>query len=233
MTEERLSRVEKQVSIGRLAAGVAHEINNTLTAILSLSSLMLKHLPENDPRLEDLKIIVEETRRCKNIVKSLLDFARERPMEKEIIDLNEIVRNSLLFTEKYESMDRITTGLNLLDKPLNVFVDPKQIQQVIVNLILNAAEACEKGGKIEIVTEEDSSSSFAHVVVKDNGKGIPKEHMDRIFEPFFTTKGSGKGTGLGLSVSLGIIRKHDGTIEVESIEGSGTTVTVVLPMQEP
>ncbi len=233
MTEERLSRVEKQVSIGRLAAGVAHEINNPLTAILSLSSLMLKHLPPDDPRAEDLKIVVEETTRCKNIVKSLLDFARERPMEKEIVDLNEIVRNSLHLTEKYESMGNILTELKLCENPLYVYVDPKQIQQVLVNLILNAAEACEKNGRIEIITEEDSSSGFAHVVVSDNGKGIPKEHINRVFEPFFTTKGSGKGTGLGLSVSLGIIRKHEGTIEIESTEGKGTKVTVVLPTQEP
>ncbi|MCX7945338.1 MAG: ATP-binding protein [Deltaproteobacteria bacterium] len=233
MTEERLSRVEKQVSIGRLAAGVAHEINNPLTAILSLSSLMLKHLPPDDPRAEDLKIIVEETTRCKNIVKSLLDFARERPMEKEIVDLNEVVRNSLNLTEKYESMANIKTSLKLCEHPLYVFVDPKQIQQVIVNLILNAAEACEKNGEITIITEEDSSSGFARIAVIDNGKGIPKEHINRVFEPFFTTKGSGKGTGLGLSVSLGIIRKHDGSIEIESTEGKGTRVTVILPMQEP
>ncbi|MCX7959882.1 MAG: HAMP domain-containing protein, partial [Deltaproteobacteria bacterium] len=167
MTEERLSRVEKQVSIGRLAAGVAHEINNPLTAILSLSSLMLKHLPPDDPRADDLKIIVEETTRCKNIVKSLLDFARERPMEKEIVDLNEVVKNSLHLTEKYESMDSISTELRLSEKPLYVFIDPKQIQQVLVNLILNAAEACDKNGRIEIVTDEDSSSGFAHVVVSD------------------------------------------------------------------
>lgn len=233
MTEERLSRVEKQVSIGRLAAGVAHEINNPLTAILSLSSLILKHLPEDDPKREDLQIIVEETTRCKNIVKSLLDFARERPMEKQIIDLNEVVKSSLQLTEKYESMDKITTELKLSEHPLYVYVDPKQIQQVLVNLILNAAEACDKDGKIEILTEEDSSSGFAHVIVKDNGKGIPEEHINRVFEPFFTTKGSGKGTGLGLSVSLGIIRKHEGTIEIESREGKGTKVTVVLPTQEP
>lgn len=233
MTEERLSRVEKQVSIGRLAAGVAHEINNPLTAVLSLSSLMLKHLPPDDPKVEDLKIIVEETTRCKNIVKSLLDFARERPMEKEIVDLNEIVKNSLHLTEKYESMGNISTELKLCPHPLYVYVDPKQIQQVLVNLILNAAEACEKDGRIEITTEEDSSSGFAHIIVSDNGKGIPKEHINRVFEPFFTTKGSGKGTGLGLSVSLGIIRKHEGTIEIESTEGKGTKVTVILPTQEP
>jgi len=233
MTEERLSRVEKQVSIGRLAAGVAHEINNPLTAILSLSSLILKHLPENDPRREDLQIIVDETTRCKNIVRSLLDFARERPMEKQIADINDIVKSSLTLTEKYESMDKTNIELHLSEKPLYVYVDTKQIQQVLINLLLNAAEACEKDGRIEITTEEDSSTSFVHIIVQDNGRGIPKEHIDRIFEPFFTTKGSGKGTGLGLSVSLSIIRKHEGNIEIESTEGKGTKVIVILPLQEP
>ncbi len=229
MTESRLTQVEKQVSIGRLAAGVAHEINNPLTAILTLSSLWLKKMPADDPRREGLEIVVTETSRCREIVRSLLDFARERPIEKNVTDIGTVVRESLLLANKYDSMADRKVELRLASVPLLVSVDTKLLQQVFINLLLNAAEATEPGGMVYIETDEDSSGGFIHVKVVDNGKGIPKEHINRVFEPFFTTKGTGKGTGLGLSVSLGIVQKHEGVIEIESEEGMGTTVTVILP----
>jgi len=229
MTEERLSRVEKQVSIGRLAAGVAHEINNPLTSVLSLSMLALKHLPPNDPRREDLEVVVEETTRCRDIVKSLLDFAREGPVEKRKVDLNRVIQDTLVLTSRYEGMSRISTKLALSPDPLDVMGDSKQLQQVFTNLITNAAEAMVGNGALAITTDEDSSGSFVVAKVRDNGRGIAKSNLDRVFEPFFTTKGRGKGTGLGLSVSLGIVRRHGGTIDIESAENEGTTVTVTLP----
>jgi two-component system NtrC family sensor kinase len=229
MAENNLTAVERQISIGRLAAGVAHEINNPLTSVLSLSSLWLKHMSTEDPKREDLEIIVTETSRCRDIVRNLLDFARERPTEKKIIDINKVVRDTLVLARKYDSMEAVNMDLELSPVPLNVNGDPKLLQQVFTNLILNAAEATGKGGNIRITTDEDSSGSFALVVVKDNGKGIPREYLSRVFEPFFTTKGASRGTGLGLSVSLGIVQKHDGTIEIQSDEGKGTTLTVVLP----
>jgi two-component system NtrC family sensor kinase len=232
VTEDRLSAVEKQISVGRLAAGVAHEINNPLTAILSLSSLMLKKAPVEDPRHEDLEIIVTETTRCREIVKGLLDFARERPMAKRIVDIREVIRDTLRLTDKYEPMKRVQVEVKEAAYPLDVNGDPKLLQQVFTNLLTNAAEACEQGGRIRVTADEDSSGGFVQVQVEDNGKGIPKEHLDRIFEPFFTTKGARKGTGLGLSVSLGIVQKHEGTIDVHSAEGKGTTMTVTLPRWE-
>jgi two-component system NtrC family sensor kinase len=232
VTEDRLSAVEKQISVGRLAAGVAHEINNPLTAILSLSSLMLKKAPVDDPRHEDLEIIVTETTRCREIVKGLLDFARERPMAKRIVDIREVIRDTLRLTDKYEPMKRVHVEVKEAAYPLDVNGDPKLLQQVFTNLLTNAAEACEQGGRIRVTADEDSSGGFVQVQVEDNGKGIPKEHLDRIFEPFFTTKGARKGTGLGLSVSLGIVQKHEGTIDVHSAEGKGTTMTVTLPRWE-
>ncbi len=232
MTAQKLSQVEKQVSIGRLAAGVAHEINNPLTAVLTLSSLMLKHLPPEDKRREDLEIIISETTRCREIVKNLLDFARETPSQKSIIDINQVVRNTLKLTSKYGAMDRVNIDVELSEEPLLINGDEKQLQQVFTNIILNAAEATGENGSITIHTTADSSGSFAHVVISDTGKGIPQEHMQRIFEPFFTTKGASKGTGLGLSVSLGIVQKHDGAIEIESKVGVGTTVSVILPLAE-
>ncbi|MFA6032584.1 MAG: ATP-binding protein, partial [Myxococcota bacterium] len=216
MTESTLTSVEKQISIGRLAAGVAHEINNPLTAILSLSSLWLKHMSTEDPRREDLEIIVTETSRCRDIVKNLLDFARERPTEKRIVDIRNVIRDTLALTRKYDAMQNTKLDLQLPGFPLNVNGDSKALQQVFTNLLVNAAESMDRGGLVTVTADEDSSGGFVQVVVKDNGKGIPKEHLNRVFEPFFTTKGAHKGTGLGLSVSLGIIRKHDGTIEMDS-----------------
>jgi two-component system NtrC family sensor kinase len=231
MTNEKLSQVEKQVSVGRLAAGVAHEINNPLTAVLSLSMLMRKNLPPGDPRMEDLDIIVTETTRCRDIVRSLLDFARERPMEKRSVDVNQVVRDTLALTAKYEALSSLSVNVALHDAPLFVNADPKQIMQVFANLILNAAEATRPGGTIRVTSDEDSSGGFCVVAVRDTGKGIPKDCLNRVFEPFFTTKGTGKGTGLGLSVSLGIVQRHGGAIEIESDEGRGTTVSVILPRE--
>jgi len=232
MTDSRLTQVEKQISIGRLAAGVAHEINNPLTAILSLSSLWLRKMPAADPRREDLEIVVSETSRCREIVRNLLDFARERPMEKRRVDINAIMRETLLLANKYESMTSVRVELKLCDFPLQVNADAKLLQQVFMNLLLNATEATGRGGAVRVETDEDSSGHFAQVKVVDRGKGIAQEHINRVFEPFFTTKEAGKGTGLGLSVSLGIIQKHDGTIEIESAEREGTVVTVLLPRSQ-
>jgi signal transduction histidine kinase len=229
MTEDRLSAVEKQISIGRLAAGVAHEINNPLTAILSLSTLLRKKATEGTADREDLDIIVTETTRCREIVRSLLDFARERPTERRVVDIHEIIRETVGLVSRYGGMDRVQVSVEAASGPLSVNVDPKALQQVFTNLLVNAAEATGPNGKIMIKVDEDSSGGFVQVQVRDNGKGIPREHLDRVFEPFFTTKGERKGTGLGLSVSLGIVRKHDGAIEIRSEEGRGTEVTVSLP----
>lgn len=229
MTDERLSHVEKQVSIGRLAAGVAHEINNPLTSVLSLSMLLHKELSFDDPRRQDIDIIVEETTRCRDIVRSLLDFARERPPEKRIVDLNQVIRETLVLARRYEGVEQLTIVEALSEEPLYVSADPHQLQQVFTNVITNAAEASVRGGTFSIVTDEDSSGGFVVAQLIDTGKGMSPADLARVFEPFFTTKGERKGTGLGLSVSLGIVRRHGGTIEIDSEEGVGTTVTVQLP----
>jgi signal transduction histidine kinase len=229
ITENRLSQAEKQISIGRLAAGVAHEINNPLTAILTLSRLWLKKMPTDDPRREDLEIVVTEAARCRDIVKNLLDFARERPIEMKPVDIKEVLRDTLALARKSASVENVRLESVVADLSLRVNADPKLLQQVLINLILNGAEAAEPDGCVRIEADEDSSGGFVQVKVEDNGKGIAKEHLGRVFEPFFTTKGAGKGTGLGLSVSLGIVQKHGGTIEIRSDEGKGTVVTVLLP----
>ncbi|MBP1654680.1 MAG: histidine kinase, partial [Bacteroidetes bacterium] len=229
LTESRLSQVEKQVSVGRLAAGVAHEINNPLTAILAMTNLWLRKMPADDAGREDLQMVVNETARCRDIVRSLLDFARESPTDKCLVDINSVVRETAALARKCEPFAGVMLESRLPALPLTVNADPKLLQQVFLNLLINAAEAVEPGGTVRVETDEDSSGGFVQVKVIDNGKGIPKEHINRVFEPFFTTKGTGKGTGLGLSVSAGIVHKHDGAIDIESEEGAGTTVTVLIP----
>ncbi|EKD52358.1 MAG: histidine kinase [uncultured bacterium] len=231
--ENRFTAVEKQISIGRLAAGVAHEINNPLTAVLSLSSLLYKKTSPSDPGHEDLSLIVTETTRCREIVRNLLDFARERPVEMKIIDINQVIRETIVLTKKYEELEKVTVLLELSPQALLVNADPKLMQQVFINLILNAAEATDAGGRIWVKSEDDSSGGFVQIVIKDTGKGIPREYRNRVFEPFFTTKGSRKGTGLGLSVSLGIIQRHKGTIQLDSEENQGTTMIVIIPRIQP
>ncbi len=229
MTNEQLSQVDKQVSIGRLAAGVAHEINNPLTSVLSLSMMMLKETKESDARRDDLEVVVEETTRCRTIVRSLLDFAREVPSEKKCIDINQVIRDTLILVKRYESTDGIEIALKLSPEPLLIDADSEQLRQVFANVLINAAEASNNEGRIVVTTDEDSSGGFVIARIRDRGIGVPKEHLGSVFQPFFTTKGAKKGTGLGLSVSHGIIAKHRGTIELESEEGKGTIVTILLP----
>jgi len=235
MTQERLTQVEKQVSIGRLAAGVAHEINNPLTSVLSLSMLLRNETAGDDSRRQDLNIIVEETTRCRDIVRSLLDFARERPPEKRVVDVHQVLRDTLILATRYEGVERLQIVEAFSDERLLVNVDPRQLQQVFTNIVTNAAEASEPDSTFTIATDEDSSGGFVQVQFIDTGKGIPRPDLARVFQPFFTTKGARKGTGLGLSVSLGIVQRHGGTIEIDSEEGAGTTVTVLLPrvVEEP
>jgi two-component system, NtrC family, sensor kinase len=232
-----LSQVEKQVSIGRLAAGVAHEINNPMTSVLSLSMLLEKDMVPGDPRKEDLEIIVQETTRCRDIVRQLLDFARERPSQKRVVDIHHVVDETLALVRKYERVRHVDISHTASDEPALVSVDAKQLQQVLTNIITNAAEAVDVDlaraaaprGRVAVTVDEDASGAYVVVRVQDNGRGIAPEDQARIFEPFYTTKGEQRGTGLGLSVSLGIIRKHEGTIEIDSEAGHGTVVSVVLP----
>ena len=239
MTENRLSEVEKQISIGRLAAGVAHEINNPLTAILSLSSLMLRHTPAGTNSREDLEIIVEETTRCREIVSGLLDFARETPTAKKVIDLNQVMKSTMSLANKYQATRLVDITVRYHKGPMYVRADAKQLQQVFINMTVNAAEALrdaqEQGlrdvsdSRIWITIDDDSSGDFALVEFRDNGVGIEENHLKRIFEPFFTTKGKSKGTGLGLSVSLGILQRHGGSIDIDSEPGKGTIISLHIP----
>jgi two-component system NtrC family sensor kinase len=231
ITRQQMGRSEKLASIGRLAAGVAHEINNPLTGVLTFAHL-LREKSNMDPQdQQDLDLIIHETSRAADIVRGLLDFARERAAMKEPLDINHVIIRTLRLIRNQKSFDRIKIIEELQDELPEVNGDMNQLQQVFLNLSLNACEAMPAGGTITVRSRLEDGKVRVQVI--DTGCGIKREYLDQIYEPFFSTKPIGKGTGLGLSVSYGIIQQHGGTIEVESEEGQGTTFTLLLPAIEP
>jgi two-component system NtrC family sensor kinase len=243
---KKLSEAQRQVyqsqklaAVGQLAAGVAHEINNPLTGVLSYGSFLLKRVEDKPEFKEDLEVIVRETKRCREIVKGLLDFARQSPPEKHACDTAEIVERAVRIVHTQLAAHGVELKKNLPTDLPKIHADANQLQQVIVNLMLNANDAIgERGGTIglttNVVSSGDAGQSQAKQVeisVSDTGCGIPAADLQRIFDPFFSTKGP-KGTGLGLAVAWGIVEKHNGRIEVESEVGKGTTFRVLLPLGE-
>jgi two-component system NtrC family sensor kinase len=227
--QTQLIRSEKLASLGELVAGIAHEINNPLTGILVFSSLIM-----NDSRLDpalrsDLDTIIQETERCATIVKGLLDFSRESVPQKSWTSINEILDASLALVKNQAQFQNITIDLDYSPDIPAILADPHQLEQVFINILLNASHAMEAGGKLKITTKLCGEHGGVVVRIADTGCGIPEENLSKIFDPFFTTKET-KGTGLGLSVSYGIINSHCGTIEVESTVGVGTAFTIHLPI---
>jgi two-component system NtrC family sensor kinase len=226
--QSQMFRSEKLASLGKLAAGVAHEINNPLTGILTNSSLLLEDLEPGDPRREDVDVMVKETMRCREIVKRLLDFAKQTKPQTRLASLNTLLENIILLVRNQASFRNVTIETELGADIPNVFVDPDQIQQVFINIILNAAEAMTKGGRLTITSALAPDEQYVVVRFADTGPGIPDELRERIFDPFYTTKEH--GTGLGLSISYGIVEQHGGTISVESVIGKGSTFIIQLPI---
>jgi two-component system, NtrC family, sensor kinase len=223
-------KTEKLSSLGRLAAGVAHEINNPLAAVLLYSTAMLKDVPADSSLREGLEIIVHETVRCRGIIQELLEFSREKEPRKTPANLNEIITKALAILEnefrlRHIRVERDLSG-NLPDIPLDV----NQMEQVLINFLVNAAEAIPDDGLIIVRTREDDDKRGLLVEIEDNGIGISEEYRERIFEPFFSTKP--KGTGLGLPVNFGIVERHQGEISVFSEPGQGTCMVVWLPYSQ-
>ncbi len=219
---------EKLVSIGRLSAGVAHEINNPLTTVLTTAILVQEDMVKDDPLYQDLETIANETLRCRKIVKSLLDFARQSPPAKNLHDVNAIVSESFLLTKKQAAFNNVELEMNLAENLPQIYLDKDQIQQAVMNLTLNAIEATSSRGKVIVETRNKSEQKKIEVSVWDNGIGIVSENLSKIFDPFFTTKE--KGTGLGLAITHGTIEQHGGTIEARSTIGKGTEFIVHLPI---
>ncbi len=226
-TQHQLAQADKLASVGRLAAGIAHEINNPLTGVLSYASLLRKRLEGNTEVCDDLDVIVRETVRCRGIIRGLLDFARPTTPARKPMDLDEVVRKAVSVVMTQLSQHHVDLSLDLASDLPTVHADANQIQQVVVNLLLNAADAIgTEGGSIRATTRRGASSSI-ELLIEDSGCGIPPEDLPRIFEPFFTTKGN-QGTGLGLAVSWGIVEAHGGSLEVQSELGHGSKFTLRL-----
>ncbi len=227
--QDQLIQAEKMAGIGRLAAGVAHEINNPLTGILTNASLMYDDLKEGDPNKADLKVIVEETLRCRKIVKGLLDFARQSPPQKQLLSLNQVIEDVITLVRNQANFRNIKMILNLQENLPEIMADKDQIRQVILNIVLNAADAMPDGGEFRI-SSKVMEDSMIHLSFSDTGQGIDEKVKDKLFEPFVTTKKN--GTGLGLSIAYGIIEGHKGKITVESELGKGTTFHIYLPIRK-
>ncbi len=222
--EEAMCQAEKLAAVGQLAAGIAHEINNPLGNILGYAKLLLMDQSITEAQGEKLKVIVEQANKGGQIIKGLLEFSRQKVPVFEKVSLNECVENALRSLGKGNSI-RVVKRLG--DIPY-VMADPRQMEQVFHNILLNAIQALEGSGAIEIESKVIGGS--IEVSVRDSGPGIPREHLSRIFEPFFTTKPVGNGTGLGLSICSELVKKHGGSIFVESEIGGGTTFSIIIPI---
>jgi PAS domain S-box-containing protein len=218
---------EKLASIGRLSAGVAHEINNPLTTILTTAMLIEEDLDPKDPMLKELKTIANEALRCRRIVTSLLDFARQQKPRKETCDINRLVEETMVLINKQALFKDIYLEKHLdPDLPL-VKLDKGQIQQALINLAINAIEAVQSGGCVEFTTRRVPEGRLIEIVVSDNGPGIPPDVLSRIIDPFYTTKET--GSGLGLAITHGIVEQHGGKLDFDSTPGQGSRFIIRLP----
>lgn len=225
--QDSLIQSEKMASLGKMSAGVAHEINNPLTSILINTHLMLEKTEKNHLFQEYLSLIADETIRCTNIVKGLLEFSRQNPPLKVFTDINEIIKRTLQLLEHQAAFQNIRVIKKLDESLPQIKVDKDKIKQVFWNLMINAAEAMPHGGTLTLFSQLSGDKKYVEVVFTDTGTGIPQEYLNKLFDPFFTTKGG--GTGLGLAVSYGIIEQHQGKIEVKSEPGKGSVFTISLP----
>jgi len=222
---------EKLASLGRLSAGIAHELNNPLGSILIYAGLVKDDLPDDGITRENVEKIIQETLRSRDIVKGLLEFARPKKLDIKDVNINEIVAKTMeMLSQNKDLFEKTELDVRTCKHSLIVRADAGQMQQVLTNLIINAVDACQKDCRVEVRCGRTDDDRFVFVQVRDNGSGIPEENLRKIFEPFFTTKGGKGGTGLGLAVTYSIVHRHKGRIEVESEVGKGTTFKVVLPV---
>ena len=228
--QARVAQSERLASLGMLAAGVAHEINNPLGGILALTGLTVEDMKQEDPSRETLEEVIRQTERCRDIVKGLLEFSRQSKANTERIDLNRILQDTLSLLAKQALFFNIEVVRDLDPGLPAVMADKSQFQQVFMNIFVNAVQAMDERGTIRIASRYYRAGKCVEVAISDTGQGIPPEQIDRIFDPFFTTKESGQGTGLGLSIAYGIVTTHRGAISVRSEVGKGSTFTIRMPV---
>lgn len=222
-------QTERLTALGRMAAGVAHELNNPLSSILLFSSNLKKKTTDSFFQ-EGLEIIIQETKRCKAIIQDLQEFSRSKEPKKTVGNINQILEKVLHLLENEFRKNHIRINRELAGKLPDMLLDIGQMQQVFANLLLNAIEAVKSGGEVSVKTAYDSERRQITIEVADTGPGIPLEYLPRIFEPFFSTKA--KGTGLGLAVTYGFVMNHQGDIQVQSQPGQGTRFTIQLPVNQ-
>jgi signal transduction histidine kinase/iron only hydrogenase large subunit-like protein len=224
--QTQLIKTEKMASLGQLAAGVAHEINNPLGTITIYSHLLLKGLEADDPRKEDVELIISEAKRAKEIVQGLLSFARDTKLSQTEMNMNHLLEDVFALVANQSLFYNIKVEKSFYEEIPTIHADETKLKQVFLNIILNGAQAMEGNGRLTISTIADKKQ--VKVKIQDTGPGIPPENMGKLFSPFYTTKE--KGTGLGLAISYGIIERHGGRIDVDSELGKGSTFTITLPI---
>jgi len=227
--EKYLAQAEKLASIGQLAAGVAHEINNPLGVIQCYANLIAKSQQGDNQLQSDVGVIQKHTDQCKNVVKALLNFARAAEPRRSAIQITDCIEDVLSVLQLQIDKDEIAIQRQYDPDLPRIGIDPHQMRQVFMNLLINAHQAIRKQGTIFIATGRQADDRIT-ATIRDTGTGIPEDNLEKIFDPFFTTKTSDQGTGLGLSVSYGIVKQHGGDILVQSTTGRGTAFTVVLPL---
>lgn len=227
--QSQVMQTEKMASLGRLAAGVAHEINNPLTSIVLYGNIMQEKLESSNPLRKNLDYILEDAERCKDIVKNLLAYSRNATPKKEVFLLNALVNESFSLIRDQKLFMHVEVIKDLVSLPIYIDADRAQLCQVVINLIINALDAMAGTGTLTLKTSGEPRTGIGYLEVSDTGSGIAKEDISKIFDPFFTTKAPGKGTGLGLSMAYGILEENRGRIFVKETGPSGTTITMQLP----
>ncbi len=230
--QKALIQSEKMAAMGKLAASVAHEINNPLTGILTFAEALMDETPEDDPSREDSEIIFREAMRCRQIVRDLLDYSRLEKPKRARMSINRVVERSLTLIRGQAPFRDVSFDLGFADELPEVEVDVGQMQQLFLNLVINAGDAMGHRGTITIKSQSLEDNRMVQVSVSDEGCGIPPDEIDRIFDPFYSTKGE-QGNGLGLNVVQSIVAQHGGTVRVETKAGQGTTFLVCLPVSSP
>jgi PAS domain S-box-containing protein len=227
--QSQVMQTEKMASLGRLAAGVAHEINNPLTSILLYGNILREKVPPENPMQKNLDYIIEDAERCRDIVKNLLAYSRQTSPKKEIFLINALVNESLGLIRDQKLFMQVEVVKDLAGYPIYIDADRNELCQVVINLIINAIDAMSGSGTLTFRTFGESRSGKAYLEVSDTGGGIAEENLSKIFDPFFTTKAPGKGTGLGLSMAYGVLEENRGRIFVKETGPAGTTITLQLP----
>jgi two-component system, NtrC family, sensor kinase len=230
--QEQMMQSHKLRAIGTLTAGIAHELNNPLNNIMLTATALEEdyHDLSDEQRIEMVHDLLKESERSEQIVRNLLNFARESEIKTEHLDIANLLNETLKLAQNQVKLKGAKVEVTMPDNLPMVYGDRSQLIQVVLNIILNAVDAVSKGGKLVISASRSTMPEFVTICFKDDGCGIPSHILSSIFDPFFTTKATGKGTGLGLSVSQGIIKKHGGDINVESEIGKGTTVSIQIPV---